>query len=88
MIDLWKLSREWLTDVGDEASRPFYMNTAPGEYLGAPQGQSDNSHLKYTGAMLYAGMIARELTKLGEPYSLLVENEQVLAETKQIEVNG
>ncbi len=77
VIDLWRLSRAWLSETGDEASKPFYMILKPGEAPWAPDGQTDNSHLKYEGAMLYAGMIAGELRSIGEPYSSLVEDIEI-----------
>ncbi|MCR4763715.1 MAG: rhamnogalacturonan acetylesterase [Lachnospiraceae bacterium] len=97
VIDLFHLSRAWLASVGDEASKPFYMITKPGEFRGAPEGQIDNSHLKVAGAMLYAGMIAKELYRLGGVYAALVNpafleesegSEGAAPEKVTIEING
>ncbi|MCR5092483.1 MAG: hypothetical protein K6B72_00710 [Lachnospiraceae bacterium] len=61
----------------------------PGDFLFIlPVGQTDNSHLKYSGAMLYAGMIADGLKKLGEPYASLVENDPHIASAAVTEING
>ncbi|WP_026515974.1 rhamnogalacturonan acetylesterase [Butyrivibrio sp. MC2021] len=88
MVDLFTMSRDFLEKTGDEASRKYYMNLAPGEASWAPEGKIDNSHLKYEGAMLYAGMIAKGLKKLGEPYSSLLADEAFLGNTLDIEFNG
>ncbi len=88
VVDLFTMSRDFLEKTGDEASKKYYMNLAPGEASWAPEGKIDNSHLKYEGAMLYAGMIARGLKKLGEPYSSLLADEAFLGNTLDIELNG
>ncbi len=88
VIDLWRMSREWLENAGDKASEQLYMNVKPGDYRFFPVGQTDNSHLKYSGAMLYAGMIADGLKKLDEPYALLVENDPHIASAAVTEING
>ena len=82
------MSRDFLEKTGDEASKKYYMNLAPGEAEWAPEGKVDNSHLKYEGAMLYAGMIAKGLLNLEETYSSLVADETLLSFTSTIEVNG
>ncbi len=58
-IDLCSMSQDYLASVGDFASRPMYMYP------------KDNSHLSVHGAVVFAGMIADELLKLGEPYRSL-----------------
>ena len=88
VVDLYTMSREFLEATGDEASKKYYMNLAPGEALWAPEGKIDNSHLKYEGAMLYAGMIAKGLVALGEPYSSLIADEIFIKKTTDIEMNG
>ena len=88
VIDLWELSRAWLKMTGDAGSVDCYMILKPGEAAWAPDGQTDNSHLKYTGAMLYAGMIAQELIRLAEPYASLVDASQLSRGSVDIEING
>ena len=88
VVDLYTMSREFLEATGDEASKKYYMNLAPGEASWAPEGKIDNSHLKYEGAMLYSGMIAKGLVALGEPYSTLIADDLYLGQTLNIEVNG
>ncbi len=88
LVDLFSMSRDFLEKTGDEASVKYYMNLAPGEADWAPQGQTDNSHLKYEGAMIYAGMIARGLVSIGGRYASLVRAEELLKEDSVIEING
>ena len=55
-IDLNQESEAYLKVVGDFASRPMYVYP------------KDNSHLTYHGAVIFAGMIAEGLRRLGTPY--------------------
>ena len=71
-IDLCSLSRAYLDEIGDEASKELYMYFAPGLYKNFPEGKEDNTHLRYPGAVVYAGMIAEELKKFGGVYEGLV----------------
>ncbi len=88
VIDLFTMSREFLQKTGNEGAKKYYMNLAPGEASWAPDGQVDNSHLKYEGAMLYAGMIAKGLLELGSHYATLIEGTELLDDSTRIEVNG
>ncbi len=88
VADLFTRSRDFLEKTGDEASKKYYMNLAPGEVAWAPEGKKDNSHLRYEGASVYAGMIAESLSKLGEPYASLLAKKEGLSEKMKIENNG
>lgn len=55
-IDLNRESESYLERVGDFASRLMYVYP------------KDNSHLSYHGVVIFAGMIAEGLRKLGAPY--------------------
>jgi lysophospholipase L1-like esterase len=88
VVDLFAMSREFLEKTGDEASKKYYMNLAPGEASWAPEGKKDNSHLKYEGAMLYSGMIAKGLKEIGEHYATLIADDTLFDQTSQIEING
>lgn len=88
VVDLFTMSRDFLEKTGDEDSKKYYMNLAPGEADWAPEGKIDNSHLKYEGALLYSGMIAKGLSNLEEPYSSLIIDELSLKDKMKIEVNG
>lgn len=88
VIDLFTLSRNYLEKCGDDASRKYYMNLEKGEVLWAEEGLVDNSHLKYEGAMLYAGMIAKGLNDLGDHYKSLIADKVILDGSMNIETNG
>ncbi|SFC37319.1 rhamnogalacturonan acetylesterase [Butyrivibrio sp. YAB3001] len=88
LIDLFGMSREFLQRVGDERSKQYFMNLAPMEAEWAPEGKIDNTHLKYEGAMLFAGMIAKGISDLGKPYSTLLADEALIKDSFKIEVNG
>ena len=65
VADLTALTEGWLSQLGDEASRPFFVWPV------------DNTHLKYDGAVTMARFLCRELERFGDPYaSLLWQNEE------------
>ena len=75
LIDLTPLSFAAVSEAGDEASKKWFMNIPAGEYPNYPDGKADNSHLRPEGAMFFAGIIAKELKKLGGIYAeLLLES--------------
>lgn len=75
LIDLTSASRKAVGEMGERASRRYYMVFGPGEYPNYPEGKEDNTHLRCEGAFLFAGMIADGLRALGEPYCSLVEDQ-------------
>ncbi len=90
VVDLFSMSRAFLEEMGDVETKKYFMNLEPGEASWKIEGQEDNTHLKYEGAMLFAGMVAKGLSDLGEPYSTLVVDFEKDRETEpeKIEVNG
>ena len=74
LIDLCKASHAFLESIGDEPSKSFFMHIKPGEVFWLPDGLStDNTHLKYEGAMKFGELLARELVEYGEPYASLID---------------
>lgn len=74
VIDLCELSQKLLMKTGDENSKQWFMNFPSGQYPNYPEGKEDNTHLRYEGAICFAGIIAEELKKLGGIYAdLLLE---------------
>ncbi len=74
LIDLCALSFDAVKKAGEEASKKWFMNLPEGQYPNYPSGKEDNSHLRPEGAIYFAGMIAKELEKLGGIYAdLLLE---------------
>ncbi len=71
-IDLTTLSENLVDALGEAAQTQYYMNLPAGVYPHFPQGQKDNTHLQPAGALAFAGLIARELKKLGGAYADLL----------------
>jgi len=81
LVDLYSMSRAELKKAGEQGSRKWYMCLPKGEYANYPDGKTDNSHLRYDGAVLFAGLIAKGLQEAGGVYaSLLVEPEELNAQ--------
>lgn len=72
LVDLYSMSRAELRKAGAQKSRDWYMNLPEGVYPSYMEGQTDNTHLRYEGAVIYAGCIARGLKELGGRYSDLL----------------
>ncbi len=72
VIDLCELSYTLLKETGDEESRKWFMNFPAGCYENYPEGKSDNTHLRYEGAVCFAGILAEELKKLGGIYAEMI----------------
>ncbi len=76
LIDLFESSRKFIELTGDEPSKKYFMHIAPGEVAWLPEGlNTDNTHLRYEGAMKFGELLARELGKLPKPYGSLVDLE-------------
>ena len=74
LVDLYTMSRELMNEAGKAETEDWFMNIKPDTYINYKAGQVDNTHLKYTGAVRFAGLIARGLKGLGGIYAeLLVE---------------
>ena len=61
LIDAERLTRAWVAELGDEASKAFYMWVEEGTCPLYPDGRQDNTHLNVRGARTVARMIAAEL---------------------------
>lgn len=74
LVDLYSMSRAELKKVGELKSRNWYMYFDKDIYDNYPEGKQDNTHLRYEGAVMYAGLIAKGLEEIGGIYKdLLVE---------------
>ena len=58
LLDLEAATAQWLTELGDEASKAYFMNVAPGECTKFPDGKIDNTHLRENGALVVGKMAA------------------------------
>lgn len=68
VIDLCSLSKDLIEKSGFEASRHWFMHLPADTYSNYPEGKEDNSHLVYGGAVVFSGLIAAELRRLGGIY--------------------
>ncbi len=60
-IDAEKLTQKWVSELGDEASREYFMWVEPGTCPLYPNGRQDDTHLNVRGARTLARMLAAEL---------------------------
>lgn len=67
-VDLCGLSYDLIAGFGPEKSKDFFMNFAAGQYDNYPDGSADNTHLRFEGAVMCAGLIAGALKRLGGVY--------------------
>ena len=72
LIDLYSMSRTELRKAGAEKTKKWYMHLQEGVYPSHMEGLTDNTHLKYEGAVVYGGCIARGLKELGGIYKDLL----------------
>ena len=61
LIDAERLTRAWVAELGDEASKAFYMWVEEDTCPLWPDGRQDNTHLNVRGARSVARMIAAQL---------------------------
>ena len=69
LIDLYTLSRKKMEEAGPVETTKWFMHLRKEEYPAYPNGLVDNTHLKPEGAIVFAGLIAQELKKLGGQYA-------------------
>lgn len=72
LVDLHGMSRAALEKAGEVKSRSWYMFFERGEYEEHPEESRDNTHLRYAGAVKFAGLIARGLRELGGVYGGMI----------------
>lgn len=65
IIDLNKLSREFLTKKGqDFVTNNYFMNLPPGKFEAYPNGQKDDTHFQPEGAKAIAQLVYNEFKKI------------------------
>lgn len=78
LIDLLTMSRELIEKVGKEESKKYFMHLEPKEYHNYLDGLTDNTHLRWEGAVAFSGLVAKGLKELGGIYkNLLIEPEKI-----------
>ena len=63
LLDVYEHGLRALTDMGEAATEPLYMNFDAGLYPAYPDGSKDNAHTQRAGAELYASIVADLLKK-------------------------
>lgn len=61
LLDMTDATMNWLESLGDEGSRPYYMNLPPGRYASHPDGLNDNTHTNARGARKLAEIVCDSL---------------------------
>lgn len=72
LVDLYAMSREVMNEAGADKTIEWFMNVEPNVYPSCPEGKKDNTHLKYAGAVTFAGLIAKGLRQCGGIYKDLL----------------
>ncbi len=72
LIDLHSKSRMVMNEAGEAKTVEWFMNIEPGVYASCPEGKTDNTHLKYAGAVTFAGLVAEGLKELGGIYAQML----------------
>lgn len=67
LIDINLKSRDFITMLGDEASKPYYRWVEPGVDPKKPEGLQDDTHMMEKGAMKIAGFVAEGIAELKLP---------------------
>ena len=61
LLDLHKKSEEYITKLGEERSKKFYLHITADEYNFLPEGKTDDTHLSPTGAFRICDFAADEI---------------------------
>ena len=67
LLDLERATSAWLTSVGDEPSKKFFMWIEPGAHPLIPGGRKDDTHFVEAGAVKVAEMAAAQIRELNLP---------------------
>ena len=70
LLDMHKVTIDWLTGLGDEPSKQYFMHIAPGTNPLHHEGLTDNTHLNVRGAhemsRMVASLLPEAVPELGE----------------------
>ncbi len=61
VVDMDKLSRELMQQLGDESSKLLFLHLAPGDHPNYPLGRADNTHFNEVGARKMAQLAVNDL---------------------------
>lgn len=77
LLDLEASSNEWVKSMGDDMSKQYFMNVAPGECTKFPDGKTDNTHLREAGALA-----------IGRQAAEMIVNQKIKFLSKYIRMDG
>lgn len=90
-LDLEATTAEWLRGLGDEESKPYFMNVAAGECTKFPEGKVDNTHLRENGALIVGRMAVEQIQALNvkclKPFVHIPESVEPIY-TNQLDVDA
>lgn len=66
-LDLQQKTEDWVTEMGPERSKEYFMNLEPGQFELFPEGRIDNTHLVEKGAYTVSVFAAEELVAQDVP---------------------
>lgn len=66
-VDMEKLSRKLVSDLGPEKSKQLYKFFEPGQFPNYPNGKQDSTHLNPEGAKAIASLFVEEVENLNLP---------------------
>ena len=68
LLDVTTPTLDWIESLGDEASKPYFMQLPAGKYACAPEGKNDNTHTVASGARkvteIVCGLIKEQIPEL------------------------
>ncbi len=70
LIDLERLTRSLLEELGPEDSKALFVWVRPGDFDRYPQGRQDDTHFSENGAARVAGLFVKELERQNLPLRL------------------
>ncbi|MGO1244227.1 MAG: rhamnogalacturonan acetylesterase [Sphingobacterium sp.] len=73
-IDLTSASSQMLAQAGEESSKAFFLQLAPGEHENYPEGVIDNTHLNTHGARAVSDIVTSELKRMNDPLAAFLKN--------------
>ena len=81
LLDITTATQSWLKELGDEASRDYFMWVKSGTITAMPEGKEDNTHTKARGARAVAQIVCDAIAEqLPEIASHLVHYDIVVAQ--------
>lgn len=63
LLDITSATMDWLKELGDSASREYFMWVKPGTVTAMPEGKTDNTHTNARGARKVARIVCGEIAK-------------------------